>query len=92
MRAHNENEAARILGVVGAALDLPPSQEELKLLKKGDRCKMICAAVAKGRTAVGNDLLAERLAMDHPPHASSLVQRLLRDKKEQKIIKKYDRI
>jgi hypothetical protein len=31
------------------------------LMKKGDRRKVICAAVVKGRTAVGNDWLAERL-------------------------------
>ena len=92
VRAHTENEAERILGVVGAALDLPSSQEELKLLKKGDRRKVICAAVAKGRTAVGNDWLAERLAMGHPSYVSTLVQRLRRDKKEQKILEKYDSI
>jgi hypothetical protein len=36
VRAHNENEAERILGVVGAALDLPLLREELSLLKKYD--------------------------------------------------------
>ncbi|MEO7339260.1 MAG: hypothetical protein ABI073_00120 [Luteolibacter sp.] len=95
VRAHNENEVERILGVVGAALDLPPLREELILLKKGDRRKVICAAVAKGRTAVGNDWLAERLAMghpSHPSHVSTLVQPIRRDKKEQKILKKYDSI
>jgi putative transposase len=92
VRAHNENEAERILGVVGAALDLPLLREELSLLKKSDRRKVICAAVAKGRTAVSNDWLAERLAMGHPSYVSTLVQRMRRDKKEQKILKKYDSI
>ena len=87
VRAHNESEAERILGVVGAALHLPPLREELILLKKGDRRKVICAAVAKGRTAVGNDWLAERLAMGHPSYVSTLVQRIRQDKKEQKIPK-----
>ena len=55
VRAHNENEAERILGAVGAALDLPLRREELSLLKKSDRRKVLFAAVAKGRTAVSND-------------------------------------
>jgi hypothetical protein len=92
VRAHNENEAERILGVVGAALDLPLLREELSLLKKSDRRKVICAAVAKGRTAVSKDWLAERLAMGHPSYVSTLVQRMRQDKKEQKILKKYDQI
>jgi hypothetical protein len=92
VRAHNESEAERILGVVGAALHLPPLREELILLKKGDRRKVICAAVAKGRTSVGNDWLAERLAMGHPSYVRTLVQRIRQNKKEQKIPRKYESI
>jgi hypothetical protein len=90
VRAHNENEAERILGVVGAALDLPQLREELSLLKKSDRRKVICAAVAKGRTAVSNDWLTERLAMGHLSYVSTLVQRMHQGKKEQKILEKYE--
>lgn len=92
VRAHNESEAERILGVVGARLDLPLLREELALLKKSDRRKVICAAVAKSRTAVSNDWLAERLSMGHPSYVSTLVQRVRRDKKEQRILKKYDQV
>ncbi len=62
------------------------------LLKKGDRRKVICAAVVKGRTDVGNDWLAKRLAMGHPFYVSTLVQRIRRNKKEQKIPRKYETI
>ncbi len=92
VRAHNESEAERILGVVAAAQGLPLLREELMLLKKADRRKVICAAIIKGRTVVNNDWLAERLAMGHPSYVSTLVQRIGRDKKEQKILKKYDSI
>ena len=92
VRAHCEYEAERILGVVSAALDLPPLREELMLLKKGDLRKVICAAVVKSRTAVGNDWLAERLAMGHPSYVSTLVHRIRREKKEQKILKKYESV
>jgi hypothetical protein len=64
--------------------------EDLILLKKGDRRKVICATIAKNRTAVGNDWLAKRLAMGHGSYVSTLVQRMRRDKKEQRILKKYD--
>ncbi len=53
---------------------------------------MICAAVAKGRTAVSNDWLAERLAMGHGSYVSTLVQRMRRDKKEEKVLREYDAI
>ena len=92
IRAHNENEAERIVGAVGAALGISTKLEDLMLLKKGDRRKVICATIAKGRTAVGNDWLAERLAMGHGSYVSTLVQRMRRDKKEQRILKKYDNI
>jgi REP element-mobilizing transposase RayT len=92
VRAHNENEAERIVRVVGAALGLSTNLEDLKLMKKGDRRKVICAAIAKGRTAVGNDWLAGRLAMGHGSHVSALVQRIRRDKKEQKNLEKHDRL
>jgi hypothetical protein len=58
------------------------------LLKKGDHRKVICAAVVKGRTAVSNDWIAKRLVMGLPSYASTLVQRIRRDKKEQTILKK----
>ena len=92
VRAYNENEAERIVEVVGAALGLSTIRKDLMLMKKGDRRKVICAAIAKGRTAVGNEWLAERLAMGHASYVSTLVQRIRRDKKEQGILKKYGNI
>jgi hypothetical protein len=92
VRAYNENEAERIVGVVGATLGLSTIREDLMLMKKGDRRKVICAAIAKGRTAMGNEWLAERLAMGHASYVSTLVQRIRRDKKEQGILKKYGNI
>lgn len=92
VRAHNEGEAERIVVAVGTGLGLSTGREELQLLKKGDRRKVICAAVAKGRTAVSNDWLAERLAMGHSSYVSTLVQRIRRDKKEGKTLRKYDTI
>jgi hypothetical protein len=61
----NENEAERMIRMVGAALGLSTHLEDLMRIKKGDRRKVVCATIARGRTAVGNDWLAERLAMGH---------------------------
>ena len=76
----DESEAERIVGAVGTALGLSMKRENLMLLKKGDRSKVICAAIAKGRTAVGNGWLAERLAVGHGSYVSTLVQRNRRGK------------
>jgi putative transposase len=92
VRAHNEAEAERIIGVVGKALGISISREDLMLLRKSDRRKVICAAIAKGGTTVGNDWLAERLAMGHGSYVSTLVQRMRRDKKEEKTLKRYEKI
>ena len=51
VRAHNVSEAERIIRALVAALGLPTNREDLMLLKKGDRNKVICAAIAKDRTA-----------------------------------------
>ena len=68
VRARNEMEAERIITVVGAALGMPTDRSELMLMKKGDRNKVICAAIARSNTAVANDWLSERLAMGHSAH------------------------
>ncbi len=62
------------------------------LLRKGDCGKVICAATAKSHAAVGNDWLAERLAMGHGSYVSSLANRIRRDKKEQNTLKKHEQI
>ena len=92
VRAHDKHEAERIVRAVGAALGLSTQREELVLLKEGDRLKVICAAIVKARTAVGNDWLAERLAMGHGSYVSTLVQRIRRDQKEVKLLKMYEGI
>jgi hypothetical protein len=43
---HNENEAERMIRVVGATQGLFTNLENLMQLKKGDRRKLICAAIA----------------------------------------------
>lgn len=46
-------------------MGISTASENLKLLRKSDRRKVICAAIAKGNTALENDWLAKRLAMGH---------------------------
>jgi putative transposase len=92
IRAHGEGEAQRIIGVVGAELGLPQDVNELRSLRKGDPRKVICAALVKGSTSVGNDWLAKRLHMGHPAAMSQLVNRLRKDSAGLKILKKYGKI
>lgn len=84
----------RIFGLTGQGTDRSAGRRLLvgTLLKKGDRNKLICAVIAKGKTTVGNERLAERLAMGHGSSVSTLVQRIRRDKKEQSALRKYESI
>ena len=59
--------------------------------KKSDPRKVVCAALVKSRTAVGNDWIAERLAMGHPASMSQLVHRMCRDPKEAKRLKRHEK-
>ena len=92
LRAHDENEAERIIRIVGAEMELPESAAELELLRKGDPRRVMRAATVKRRTSVKNDWLASRLRMGHPAAMSQLVSRNLKDPKRQKNLKKYDKI
>ncbi len=86
------SEAERIIRVVGAGLGMSSARDEPMLLRKGDCGKMICAAIAKSHAAVGNDWLAECLATGHGSYVSSLVNRIRRNKKEQKTLEKHEKI
>ena len=92
LRAHDENEAERIIRIVGAVMELPGSGAELELLRKGDSRRVMCAATVKRRTSVKNDWLASRLRMGHPAAMSQLVSRNLKDPKRQKNLKEYNKI
>ncbi len=91
MRAHGEIEAERIIRRAGGELGLAESVEELRLLRKGDSRKVICAALVKGLTSVKNDWVARRLCMGHPAAMSQLVNRTRKDPKKLKLMKKLER-
>ncbi len=91
VRAHNESEAVRIIGILGAELGLPDDPDELTLLKKSDSRKIACAAVVKARTSVSNDWIVQRLAMGHPASMSQMVNRMQRDPMEKKQLKGYEK-
>jgi len=89
---YDEREAQRIIRVVGGALGLPQSADELQRLRKDDPRKVMCAALVKGRTAMSNEWLAKRLAMGHPASRTQLVNRLRKDGKNQKTLNKHEKI
>ncbi len=92
VRAHGENEAERIIRILGGELGLPESAGELSLLRKGDSRKVICAALVMGLTSVRNDWLAKRLCMGHPAAMSQLVNYARKDTtKCLKLLKKHEK-
>ena len=50
---------------------------------------MICTALAKRQTAVGNEWLGMGLAMGHSAHVSHLVNRLRKSAKDLKTLRRY---
>lgn len=90
VRAHHQAEAERILSILARELGLPESRDELMKLRKSDPRKVICAALVKRRTTVSNDWLAERLAMGHSASMSQHVNRVRRDPKAAKQMKKHE--
>ena len=92
IREHNEKEAGRIIAAVGRELGMPTELPDLMRMRKGDRNKVICAALAKRHTAVGNEWLGKRLGMGHSAHVSHLVNRMRKSAKDIKILMKYDNL
>jgi hypothetical protein len=91
IRAHGEGEAECIIGVIGAALGLPETIEELRALRKVDPGKVIWAALVKANTSVTNEWLTARLCMGHPAAMCQLVSRARKDPKIQKILKNHEK-
>jgi putative transposase len=90
VRAHHQGEAERILSILAKELGLPDSREELKHLKKSDFRKVVCAALVKRRTSVSNEWIAERLAMGHPASMSQHVNRMRKEPKADRQLKKHE--
>ena len=89
-RAHHQGEAERIISILARDLGLPATQEDLGNLKKSDPRKVVCAALVKRRTSVSNDWLAERLTMGHPASLSQQVNRMRKEPKAAKQLKKHE--
>ena len=90
VRAHHQGEAERIVSILASELGLPDSREELERLKKSDPRKLVCAALVKRRTSVSNEWIAERLAMGHPASMSQHVNRMRKDPKTARQMKKHE--
>ena len=92
VRAHHESEAERIIVLLGNELGLPKSFARLRLLKKSDPRKVICAAMVKAQTSVSNEWIVQRLAMGHPASMSQRVHRIRRDVKASKKLLSYEKL
>jgi len=90
VRAHHQGEAERIISILARDLGLPDSREELEKLKKSDPGKVMCAALVKRRTSASNEWIAERLAMGHPASMSQHVNRMRKEPKASRQLKKHE--
>ena len=90
VRAHHQGEAERIISILARGFGLPYTREGLGNLKKSNPRKVVCAALVKRRTSVGNDRLAERLAIGYPASVSQHVNRMRKEPKAAKLLKKHE--
>ena len=84
VRAHDEEEAKRLVGLLLDKLGLPSGRVALAGRGKFQREKALICGVVRSRTSVSNGWLAERLSMGHV----SSVTRALRRVKETKALGK----
>lgn len=90
-KAHDEVEAERLTTAALSLLEQPGDRNALAGLTKGDRTKVLVAALLRDQTAVANEWIAERLVMGHPGSVSRLVSGYKKEpttEKEMKILVK----
>ena len=78
-RAHDVAEAENLANQALALLDLSTGVASLSELRKGDWRKVLVAVLLRKKTSVGNQWLADRLAMGHPAGMSKLIGRFQND-------------
>ena len=71
-----------------AALGVSSETKDFEGMRKGDRAKVLVAALLKKRTAIGNNWIAERLSMGHPGSVSRLVVAASKNAKHESELKK----
>ena len=87
--AHESHgEAERLAVEALAALGVSSETKDLEGMRKGDRAKVLIAALLRKRTAIGNKWIAERLSMEHPGSVSRLVVTASKDAKHESELKK----
>ena len=94
-RAHESQgkvEAERLAVEALAALGVSSERKDLAELRKGDRAKVLVAALLRKRTAVGNSWIAERLGMGHHGSVSRLVVAASKNEKQERELKKLVKI
>ena len=86
--SHGKAEAERLAVEALAALGVSSERKDLEGGRKGDRAKVLVAALLRKRTAVTNGWIAERLSMGHHGSVSRLVVAASKDAKLESELKK----
>jgi hypothetical protein len=91
-RSHDEAEAEALANRALQALGLPTGVKELSKLRKGDKGKVLVAALLRKRTSVGNRWLAARLAMGHISALSRLLGAFQQDSRNARRLKNLEKM
>ncbi len=89
--SHGEAEAERLAVEALAALGVSSERKDLEGMRKGDRPKVLVAALLGKRTAVANDWIAKRLIMGHHRSVSRLEVAASKNAKHESELKKLMR-
>ena len=87
-RSHDETE--ELVRWALGMLDLPSDPFGLSVLRKGDWRKVLVSVLLRGRTAVCNRWLSERLAMGHAGAVSRLIGGFGKDKSHARKMKELE--
>ena len=91
-RSHDQAEAEALAIRALQALGLPRGVDELSKLRKGDKGKVLVAALLRKRTSVGNRWLSERLVMGHISALSRLLGAFQQDTGNARRLKKLEKM
>lgn len=92
VRDHGEQEAERLVVAAAGVLGLPAGTEDLSKLRKGDKRKILIAALVRAKTVVGSLWIARRLQMGHPASISRMVKLIHTDKSLARKLKELEKM
>lgn len=92
VRAHDEEEAKRLVALLLEELGLPSGRVALAGRAKFQREKALICSIVRERTGVSNGWLAERLSMGHVSSVTRALRRVRESSKLEREVKRLEKV